>query len=238
MKYRIVFILASLIGQALGAQSPQQSAPVSAEWRVVENLVNTMASPGKPTPALSRQLELLHRNPAPYIPLLGAKLQPTVVANGDTNTVREAEIAAGLLVRDCGDAGRSVAAQHFDRLHTQAREIGVRLSHPAAKDPKARAADVELAQREDRLILVARAIVAEFAQARDPRLRDLLVARFATDDYSTQLRSLQYFEAATRDDPKVHALLRQQYETKQSGFYQSPRVRALIGAARDGGKSP
>jgi hypothetical protein len=80
--------------------------------------------------------------------------------------------------------------------------------------------------------------VKEFAAARDTRLRDGLVARFPTDDYVTQLASLGYFEIAVPDDPKVKALLRTQYESRKSGFYRSPRLRAIIEPVKAGNKQP
>jgi hypothetical protein len=235
------WIIAVLIGiawsVAQGAQVGGKDA--TSAMRVVEKLLGSVHGlDASRNPEISQLIETIRRNPTPYIPLLGARVQPDVIANGDDETVRQAEIAAALLVRACGESGRMLGARHFDALHTQSLEIHSRLARPAAKDEKARRSDVVEAQRADRLVSVARTFVAEFAAARDARLRDGLVARFPKDDYITQVASLNYFEKATPADPRVQALLRAQYESKKSGFYRSERVRALMEPGKSGAKQP
>jgi hypothetical protein len=226
-----------VVSVAQGAQPGNK--PAAPEVRVVESLQGSVHGlDATRNPEIGKLIETIRRDPTPYIPLLGARLQPATIADGDEENVRQAAIAAGLLVRACGEAGRTLAARHFDALHAQSREISARLVRPAAREEKARQADIVQAQRSDRLISVARAIIAEFAAAGDARLRDSLVARFPTDDYITQLSSLTYFEKAAPADPKVQALLRTQFESRKSGFYQSTRVRALIEPAKPGTKKP
>jgi hypothetical protein len=228
----------SLPAIVLAAPAPSVKPP-SSDVKVIEShLDSAHGLDVTRNPEAAKLIDTIRKNPAPYISLLGARLDPATIANGDDEVLREATVAASLLVRACGEAGRSLAAQRFDALHVQARDINVKLAHPAARDEKSRKADITQAQRSDRMIYVARAIVAEFTAAGDGRLRDSLVARFSTDDYVTQLASLKYFERATPDDPKVRALLRTEYESRKSAFYQSPRVRALIGPAKPGAKAP
>ncbi len=231
-------VLCGAMGVAQGAQT-SGNKPVTPEVRVVEGLLGSVHGLDvSRNPEVGKLIETIRRNPAPYIPLLGARLLPETIADGDEEAVRQATIAAGLLVRVCGEGGRSLAARHFDALHAQSRDISLRLARAAARDEKARLADIAQAQRSDRLISVARTIVSEFAAARDARLRDRLVDSFPTDDYITQLASLGYFEGAVPGDPKVESLLRAQYESRKSGFYRSPRVRALIEPAKSGDKKP
>ena len=222
------------LGVALGAQAPA-GKPAAPEVRIVESLL------GSPhgldvsrNPEAGRLMELIRKDPAPYIPLLGTRLVPATIADGDEESVRQAAIAAALLVQVCAEAGRSLAARQMDALQAQSVQISAALARPAARDEKSRLADIARAQRADRLISVARIIVAEFAAARDPRLRDGLITRFPTDDYVTQLTSLSYFETATPADPRVQALLRAEYESRKSAFYRSPRVRALIDPPKPG----
>jgi hypothetical protein len=236
-RWFIAALVLSACGVAQGAQTVGK--PAAAEARLVEQLLGSVHGlDASRNPEIAQLIEAIRRDPTPYIPLLGARIQPGTIANGDEESVRQAQIAAGLLVRACGEAGRVLAARHFDALHTQSLQIGMRLARPAAKDEKARRADIVEAQRGDRMISVARAIVAEFAAARDARLRDGLVARFPADDYITQLASLDYFEKAAPQDPKVQALIRAQYESKKSGFYRSERMRALLEPGKPGVRQP
>ena len=236
-RWIIAILVASALGVAQGAQTGGK--PVTPAAGVVDKLLGSVHGlDGSRSPEVAQLIETIRRDPTPYIPLLGARLQPETLARGDEESVRQAQIAAALLVRVCGEAGRTLAARHFDALRTQSVSITSRLARPAAKDEKVRREEAVEAQRADRLVSVARSIVAELASAKDARLRDGLLARFATDDYITQLTSLDYFEKATPADPGVQALLRSQYESRKSAFYRSERIRALVGPDEPGAKKP
>jgi hypothetical protein len=185
--------------------------------------------------AVARALEEVRARPGPHIPLLLAYLDPERFSDprASPELMREAQAAAALLVKACGEEGLKAAAERLARLAVSRDGWQERLSEleRSVRDArelteKQRAALQELRGRVDRHLRAETSLIQAFGGQREGLLRDHLLSRLERDS-ALHFTSLQYFEVTGRGDPRVEEALRKLMENP-SARWLLPRLRLFF----------
>ncbi len=166
----------------------------------------------------------------PYLPALERRLDPGWIAADDSGErARQASNAAQVLGTCTGAAGRDALVNVFTRLNTSRDRMAQELRRRADALPRNNHPElVAKATQVNQIESVRGVVIDALAEANDARLRDALLTRFADENYALQLHALEYFKRATPRDAAVKAKLAPLLEKRDSGFYQSQKLRSVI----------
>ncbi len=167
---------------------------------------------------------------ATYLAPLQQRLDPAwIAADSSGERARQASNAALVLGACAGTAGRDALVGAFNRMNTSRDRLAADLERRAAALPRNNHPElVAKAAQLDQVETVRGVVIGALAETHDARLRDTLLARFSGENYALQLHALAYFKEATPRDAAVRAKLAPLLEQRDSGFYQSPKLRSVI----------
>jgi hypothetical protein len=178
-------------------------------------------------PEVAQALDVVRQNPSAYVPLLTDALTPERISSSEETELR-AKNGAYALANAGGEAGRQSLASSFQSIVTKidASEAALQSAGKKAKRPNAPAL---IAQRQaiDRLVHAQAAILSALGLVKDARLRDVVLGRIEHDDYSSQLRSLQYLEQTSKGDPQVKERLKPLLKDPSSPIAKNPLLHTL-----------
>lgn len=238
MRIIVIFILMLLLGTMPTPSLLAQDTLIPEE--VIGKLVTAPHGlTWESGPEIADLLAQVQQNPASYIPYLIEKL---TIDRFDTTDLRQAEIAAMALVEAGGNTGRTELRSRLNELYNYSDQLQAQLNehlngtNVEAALPSAVAAEViELRLRLDLLGRIERTIVNSYANAQDPRLKNLILERLKGEgDVSNQLTYILYFQQNSNSiDNEVRKQIEVLLNDTHSEFYNSSLLRKVIGSPKD-----